>query len=247
MSPQNFCFVVVNYARPWNIPIIVNRAIDFGFGDVLIWNNQADPTILEEHLERAMLQEGYGRTRKYRIGHPHGDNHYTMGRYVAVQEMTDFEFVATCDDDYLVTGLGWEQLLERWDGEKIVAQLPYEHNQYHSSMRLPYLNIGYGSLFDLQWAKDAFCTIDDATDRECKDLIVRKADRCFTSYHTERLTMPATFGTHLIRLCNPDGQPSETDENSIHLTDEHRHDSHRAISYGMMAREQQKEKKCSRG
>lgn len=244
MSPQNFCFVVVNYQRPWNIPIIVNRAIDLGFGDVIIWDNHPDPEVLEEHLEREMMKEGYDKPRKYRIAHPHGENHYTMGRYVAVQEMTDFEFVATCDDDYLVTGLGWEQMLERWDGERIVAQLPHDHNQYNASMRLPYVNLGYGSLFDLGWATEAFWSINDATDASCRNLIVRKADRCFTSYHNSRITMPATFGTHLIKLFNPDGSPSETDENSIHLKDEHRHDSHRAISYGMMARERKKERKC---
>lgn len=232
ITPQDICFVVVSYKRPWNIPVIVQSAERYGFGEVYIWDNSEKP----EELEKWLVDEAPEVATTYRIGRA-DYNCYTMGRYAGTIRACEKDIVATCDDDYLLTQAGWDRLIENWDGRKIVSQLPRENNQYESARSLPYLNLGYGSLFDKDWAREAFAAIESVTNGTQNDILVRKADRCFTSYHQRRIVLEAEFGTHLIKLRNPDGCLSETDRHSIHLTREHLMDSHRAISLGLQAQE----------
>lgn len=231
-TPEETCFVVLNYRRPWNIPEIVNQAIDYGFGDVLIWDNSGDSYALEQYLVESCP---INTARAYRIGVTADGNRFTMGRYAAVLEMSDKKYVATCDDDYLVTGAGWDRMFQSWDGRSLVAQLPEDNNQYRSARRLPYLNLGYGGLFHVAWAKEAFWAIDEVTDQGSRDILVRKADRCFTTYHRHRVVLKAQWDVHLQKMRNPDGTLSEMDEYSIHLQPEHLQDTPRAISIALQA------------
>jgi len=50
IKPEDVCFVVVSYKRPWNIPVIVQAAERYGFGEVYIWDNSGNPKELEKWL-----------------------------------------------------------------------------------------------------------------------------------------------------------------------------------------------------
>lgn len=230
MHPSKSTFIVLNWKRPWNIPVIARNAIDYGFGQVVVWDNSGDITELEKWILRDNTLD------RIRVLSSQSGNQYTMGRYFCAQEAAKFDTIAVCDDDYLVTKKGWDHLFTMWDGQSIIAQLPRRNNQYEAARSTPYVNLGYGALFDRTWAPPAFHAIDQYTDQEEQDTIIRKADRAFTTMHSKRRIIVAREPQDLCRLMNPDNTYSETDASSIHLRQDHLEDSHRVVSWALGAR-----------
>lgn len=230
MHQSKATFIVLNWRRPWNIPVIARNAIDYGFGQVIVWDNSDNFPELEHWIVSSKSID------RVRVLSSQSGNQYTMGRYFCAQEVADFDTIAVCDDDYVVTPKGWDHLFAMWDGQSIIAQLPRWNNQYEAARNTPYVNLGYGALFDRTWAPPAFHAVDQYTDQEEQQTIIRKADRAFTTMHSKRKIIVAREPQDLIRLKNPDGSYSETDTSSIHLRQDHLEDSHRVVSWALGAR-----------
>lgn len=207
LQPKDVSVVLISYARPWNMPIICESLFDYGFEDVHLVDNWVDDDLLRCAFDEDLMSQVNMVRTKF--------NCKTAARYIPIGDLKN-NVVATVDDDYMVTRDGWDQLLENWDGTRIVAQLPSRNEKFQRAYNVPFLDIGYGSLFDRRWpttvweflSSQGVITID-----QWKVF----ADRIFTTFFGVWDALEATDET-LVRLRNPgNGNYSETDGSSIHL------------------------------
>jgi hypothetical protein len=143
-----------------------------------------------------------------------GRNCRTAARY-AILEKVENEVIATVDDDYVVTPSGWDNILNEWTGDRIVAQVPSDNMQLKNAYKVPFLNIGYGSLFKREWADAVFPYLFDSDTITSTDWEMF-GDRIFTTFVGFWKVIEATDSS-LTKLRNYDGSFSETDGSAIHL------------------------------
>lgn len=219
LSPSKVSVVLISYARPWNLPIICQSLVDYGFEDIHLADNwqpswESDGT--ECRTDKSLLHTQFTRELRSKVKFVKArENCKTASRYLTLDESVKNEVVATVDDDYLVTPEGWDSLLSRWDGSKIVAQLPNENRQFDQAHKMPFINIGYGSLFKREWSDIVFSyllTEGLITQKEFR----RFADRIFTTFFGSWDVTEASDQT-LTRLRNHNGEFSDVDSSSIHL------------------------------
>ena len=213
IEPKHITGMVISYARPWNVPVIVDSMLEFGFDKVVI----ADNWIGDEYLSKCYgsIQEHRksGKVRLFRGVR----NVKTLARYTAIDFPTASNVIASVDDDYVVTPSGWERLISNWDNRNIICQLPVEGSQFQTAYTPPYVNIGYGCLFNRNWPVDAFryLLVNGVV---TMDEFRRFGDRIFTTFYGLWKALPAT-GSELVKLTNPSGEWSERDGAAIHLKD----------------------------
>jgi len=205
--------MIVSYARPWNVPLIVDSMLDFGFDRVIIADNWCSDEYLSKCYGSIQELRKDGKVRLYRGTR----NVKTLARYVTIDFPTASNVIASVDDDYVVTPDGWQKLIDQWDNKNIICQIPVAGSQYQTAYTPPYVNVGYGCLFNRSWPVNAFryllqnqiVTMDDFR---------RFGDRIFTTFYGLWKALPAT-DTELTRLTNPNGEWSERDGAALHLKD----------------------------
>lgn len=208
MNPEDVSVCLVSYARPWNIPIICRSLLDYGFRDIIVADNWQDDRLLKTQFEPDLLS---------RVRLECSDSNVrTAARYAPLGDMVKNDVIATVDDDYVVTHKGWDRLFDAWDGTRIVAQVP-PGSQLANAHKVPFLNLGYGSLFRRDWPCliFAYLVAGGLIDRVEWDTF---ADRIFTTFFGSWTAIEATEDS-LVKLKNYDGKYSETDGSSIHLKD----------------------------
>lgn len=210
IRPEEVSVVLLSYSRPWNMPIIVESLLGYGFSDIHIVDNWQE----DDLLKAVFSEELRSKVNLIRTSM----NSKTAGRTLPY-DLFDNDVIATVDDDYVVTEQGWNNLLEAWTGEEIVAQLPDWNHQFSRAYKSPFLNIGYGSLFHKDWPVCVY-TILRNLGIVSQDDQLRFADRIFTTFFGRWNALEATEET-LVRLRNPKGELSESDKASIHLKDDY--------------------------
>jgi hypothetical protein len=223
LSPSEISVVLISYSRPWNLPKICQSLLDYGFEDIHLvdnWQPSWESDGVKCRTDSSMLHTQFTDELKSKIKMVKArENCKTASRYLALDAEVKNEVIATLDDDYIVTSLGWDRILSAWTGEKIAAQLPSENRQFSQAHKMPFINIGYGSLFKRSWSNIAFSYLLNegiVTQKEFR----RFADRIFTTFYGAWDVVEATDET-LIRLKNHDGSFSDTDRSSIHLKDDY--------------------------
>ena len=202
-----FSAVIINYARPWNLPKIISSLNDFGVNDVLVWDQSPLPELSAERF----ISNGTVIVADTNV--------FTAGRYIAVQ-FADHDHILTVDDDYSVTKHGWECLADKYDGNRIAVQLPVAHGKYSQAIHgLTWTCFGYGSIIPRSLIDKFMVAHNEAYGHDA--LFHMKADRIFSSYVGEWDILKAMPDIHYTALKNPNGDMSETDENAIHLRDDH--------------------------
>jgi len=201
------------------MPIICQSLVDYGFTDIHMVDNwqpswesdgvrcRDDPSLLHTQFTDELLEKINVAKAKM--------NCKTASRYLTMDSHIVNDVIATVDDDYVVTPEGWDRLREAWTGDKIVAQLPAENAQFRQAGNVPFINIGYGSLFKREWSDAVFSyllTEGLITQKEFR----RFADRIFTTFFGSWDVVEATEET-LVRLKNHDGNYSDVDSSAIHL------------------------------
>jgi len=225
IRPEEISVVLLSYARPWNLPIIVESLLEYGFTDIHIVDNWTDDGLL-----RAVFTDYlWGKINLFNTS----INSRTAGRTLPYEEFKN-DVVATVDDDYAVTKAGWDRILAEWVGDKIVAQIPDWNRQYRQAYRVPFVNIGYGSLFRKEWPVQVYTMLFEQG-RITQGDWLRFSDRIFTSFFGRWSVVEATDDT-LIKLRNPSGENSETDESSIHLESDYWRDQWDLVTKIIVAR-----------
>jgi hypothetical protein len=208
VNPTRISVSLVSYARPWNIPIICRSLLSYGFEDIVVVDNWQDDGLLRTLFDDELRKKIHlVRT---------GSNIKTAARYPPHIDHMQNETIATVDDDYVVTAHGWDRLIDTWDGSKIVAQVP-SGPQLHNAHRVPFLNLGYGSLFNRDWPLISYLYLVDGGLINISEWN-QFADRIFTTFYGSWDAIEATDES-LLRLKNYDGKLSETDGSAIHLKD----------------------------
>ena len=211
--------VLLNYKRPWNIVKICKSLLKSGFDDIIV-RDQSTPEDHEEYPLELVVPHGVRLVREEDLL-----NMRTLGRLLELGK-TSRPWIATQDDDYIVTDLGWHRLLHQtYDG--ICCQLPMTNMKFDQAYSLPFVNIGYGSIFTRLMAAKFIRDWSEAYGATDHSLLL-KGDRCFTAWAGNWLAIPAYEDT-LNKLWNPDGELSENDLNSISLTNSHWPDTWRAV------------------
>lgn len=219
IKPSDISVILLSFARPWNLPIICQSLVDYGFLDIHVVDNwqpswESDDEISqgdESLLHTQFTEELRGKIKFIKARR----NCKTASRYLSMDSQVENEVIATVDDDYVVTPEGWDRLRSAWTGEKIVAQLPATNGQFRQANNMPFINIGYGSLFRRSWSNVSFSYLLNEGLITQADFH-RFADRIFTTFFGSWDVTEATENT-LIRLQNHDGSYSDVDNSSIHL------------------------------
>jgi len=243
ISPSKVSVVLISYARPWNLPKICESLLGYGFEDIHLadnwqpsWESDGTPC----RTDRSLLSTQFKEETKSRIKLIKSwANVRTASRYLSLDENVKNSAIATVDDDYIVTHEGWDRLLSRWDGDNIIAQLPEANNQFSQSQRVPFINIGYGSLFPRDWAWSTF-TYLRKHGRITESEFYTFADRIFTTFCGSWDTVKADDRT-LVRLKNHDGKFSDVDRSSIHLRDGYWLNQWKLVMKVMLARKEARE------
>tara|TARA_R110000824_G_scaffold526_4_gene3346 strand:+ start:6222 stop:7052 length:831 start_codon:yes stop_codon:yes gene_type:complete len=219
ICPHDVSVVLVSYARPWNLPIICQSLVDYGFEDIHMvdnWQPSWESDGIRCRTDSSMLHTQFSPELLSKVKYIKArSNCKTASRYLSLDKHVKHEVIATVDDDYVVTDKGWDHILEAWTGEKIVAQLPAENGQFRQSGKVPFINIGYGSLFKKSWANVVFSYLLNEG-LVSQEEFRRFGDRIFTTFFGSWDIVEATDKT-LRRLTNPNGELSDTDSSSIHL------------------------------
>jgi len=219
ISFKDVTVVVLNYKRPWNVMRICDHLLKTGFDDIIV-RDQSPPL---EHFAYPLEQVIPPSVRLVR--EENLLNMRTLGRMLELGK-TNRKWIATQDDDYQVTDLGWHRLMhQRYDG--ICCQLPRTNMKFDQAYELPFVNIGYGSIFPRSLAARFIKEWSESYGAADPSLML-KGDRCFTAWAGKWLAIPAYDDT-LKKLWNPDGELSENDPSSISLTEEHWPDTWRAV------------------
>lgn len=226
IHPLDVSVVLLSYARPWNMPIIVQSLLDYGFDDIHIVDNWVE----DDLLHAAFTRELKGKVKLVKAGM----NCRTAGRTLPLDDFEN-DVIATVDDDYLVTERGWDNLLGGWEGDKIVAQVPNWNRQFDQAYKVPFLNIGYGSLYRKEWPAQIYTMLHRQEEITQEDWL-RFADRTFTTFFGRWDVFEATDDT-LVKLKNPNGTSSETDKSSIHLKEDYWRDQWALVTRIIIARE----------
>lgn len=225
IDPSKISVVLLSYARPWNLPIICRSMLDYGFEDIHILDNWQDDNLLKSQFDLDLKRRVNIIQTSY--------NCRTAARY-ALMGRTEHPVIATVDDDYCVKHEGWDKLISMWDDSRIVAQIPRAGMQFRNAMNLPFLNIGYGSLFRSEWADSTFSYLTSAGAITEEDWNMF-ADRIFTTFFGLWEVTPAG-DENMIRLKNHDGEYSETDKSSIHLRENYWIDQWKVVMKVIKAR-----------
>jgi len=212
--------VLLNYKRPWNIPPICESLIRTGFTEIIV-RDQSPQEYHEIFPIADAIPAGVRLIREENVL-----NVRTLGRFLVLDKVTARPFIATQDDDYIITDLGWSRILHQ-EYKGICCQLPQSNLKFEQAYELPFVNIGYGSVYPKRLAVEF---IKQWSERygAADPSLVRKGDRCFTAWAGKWLALPAYANT-LKKLWNPGGELSENDQNSISLTDEHWPDTWKAV------------------
>lgn len=223
LSPSDVSVVLISFARPWNLPIICQSLVDYGFKDIHLadnwqpsWESDGTPCRTDRSLLHTQFTDELRSKVKFAKART---NCKTASRYLTLDETVENEVIATVDDDYVVTPEGWDRLLAAWTGNEIAAQLPSENRQFSQAQKMPFINIGYGSLFKREWSDFTFSYLLNeglVTQKEFR----RFADRIFVTFFGSWNVIEATDET-LVRLTNHDGSFSDVDSSSIHLKDDY--------------------------
>lgn len=204
IKSRDVSVVVPSYARPWNIPVICESLLNYGFTDIHIVDNWQDDNLLRAVFTDDLASEvNILKT---------GMNCRTAGRHLPEFQNS---VIATLDDDYLVTRAGWDAILEAWDGSGIVAQVPESNFQFSHAYGTPFINIGYGSLFHRSWVGPIVNNLINSKWISEDDWLTF-SDRILTTFVGQWTAIEATDDT-LVRLRNPGGDKSDVDKSSIHL------------------------------
>jgi hypothetical protein len=202
MEPLKLSAILLNWKRPFHIPVIVESLrqqpeID----EVLLWNN-GDALTLE-------VENCCDRT----INSP--ENECVLGRVLAARYATN-ETLFFQDDDLIVHNI--PELVETFlDTGRIAANMPDDRSSKHWTMhqlrRNPWVELGFGSVV----AKDrALSVLDWPYDRE---LLRRKADKVMTVLNP--FTPVYAGGGRIERLMH-NGKESGRDENALYLRPDHK-------------------------
>ena len=212
---------LINYARPWNIPVICESLLEYGFDDIIVY----DQCAYEEFDLPSTLPDSI------RIVSTDSRNIFTLGRYIAAQK-SDREFIATLDDDYVVTDQGWDQLLV--DDGRIHCQLPTTYGKFSLAYHLPWVCLGYGSVFPKSLVDNFFVDWYEAYGFD--EILQKKADRAFTSYVGQWNAKIGVIPQHFYPLSNPSGKSSEVDKSAIHKRKDHWDLTNQAAEKGTLLR-----------
>lgn len=226
ITPDDVSVVLLSYSRPWNIPIIVESLIDYGFSDIHVVDNwQGDDLLSTMFTDEDRESINLIKTTM---------NSKTAGRTLPY-DLFDNDVIATVDDDYVVTEDGWDQLLNAWTGDEIVVQLPDCNRKFTQAYKTPFVDIGYGSLFHRDWPVQVYTMLRNL-DFVTQEDQLRFADRIFTTFFGRWKAVEADDYT-LTRLTNPNGEPSESDASSIHLKEDYWRDQWALVAKVITARE----------
>ena len=206
---ETIAAVLISWKRPWNIPKIVTDLAGLRlFDEIIVWDNSS---IMEKPAGcRFMLINS-------------DENYCTYGRFLAAKQASS-DIIYTQDDDCL-TGDYTEKLILRYlnDQSKIVAGLKEGHHKCETGEnQKPWLQLGWGSVF----RKTAVSVLDQYIERfGVDDVLKRKADRIFTALHGRH--DPVIVNP--IRLFDPNGRISETNEDALYKRPDHHRMTQRAI------------------
>ena len=200
--------ILLNWKRPWNIPLIVESLAQYDFiREVIVWDNSG---IL--HADEVAPQSCRLSIRVL----SQLENVGTYGRFLAA-EKAGCPLVYTQDDDHIVHNV--DEIYQRHCRfpDSITAALsdtPTARHYACEAGKKPWIQLGWGSMFN----REAIGVLGEWIARHGEDdLLKSKADRIFTVIHDRHVPLLADYTP----LKNPDGILSERDANSLWLQSDH--------------------------
>lgn len=168
--------VVLSYARPLNIPPIVERLLEQPFvDDVIVWH-QGEPEPVR-HIGDTLF---HGPSVRLFCE----SNQYTWGRFLGMGKCKH-DVIITQDDDVLLHN--WPEVWSSFseDQKRISCAMPFGHERYHSTPRCKTdrfheVLLGWGSAFSRRQAEQAMRRYD-ASRGANDELLRRKADRILSA------------------------------------------------------------------
>lgn len=201
-------WVLINWARPWNIPKIISAVCKYPFvNEVIVWDNsgklnipgwEAIPEFENDHSTSVKIIRS-------------DKNVHTYGRFLAAEQAKN-DNIVTCDDDVIPLHMEWlyKTYCRTRTPTAFVSEGSYLNEQYR-----PWLQLGWGSCF----TKDSVRVLDKWVAKYGYDeLLYRKADRIFTTLCGMDRNM---YHGSYERLKNPNGGLSENDESSLWHRSDH--------------------------
>lgn len=198
--------VLLNWKRPWNIPLIVERLRTVPeINNIAIWDNSGScPAIDDDRVYRFDIHDRDGVKR----------NCVTYGRFILGDRCTDW--IYTQDDDILVNNIPEILAHSESNPNHITAALTSGHYN-HEAGKASHVQLGWGSLFRRDWIKPAFQPWLDTYGEN--NLLYRKADRIFAMMIGKERHNP--IHADVERLKDPDGNFSDCSEDSLWKQPDH--------------------------
>lgn len=202
--------VLLNWKRPWNIPVIAQELSKYEFvREIIIWNNGGALDAKSIGTEKAVVIDST-------------ENMGTYGRYLGAKRALT-SILYTQDDDVLVHSVGdmYDRFIKNND-DRITAGLAERHFLMEAH-RKPWLLTGWGAFFRTAWME---CIQEWIAAYGEGDLLYSKFDRIWTVLHGHHDPVVA----HFTPLRNPNGEESGRDRNSLWLQVDHRQKVENAVS-----------------
>ena len=177
----NASVVVLSYARPRNIPIIVAGLFDLPFVvEVVVWHQGPESLKLEPHPKLDVVHAP--------------TNYFTYGRFLAIRQCKA-DTILTVDDDYAPRN--WTALYKahRRQPEVVTAGLKRGHFNANPNCRWGTCHevlLGFGSTFQRRLVEPTLARYTAEYGHD--EVLHRKADRLFTillNRHHQILAMDA--------------------------------------------------------